>query len=250
MLFRNTTSVPVAESRNYNRTTLKEATTYVQQFSADYGGTNILEPAQGTVEKHYEDNTELEVRLLRDGEIWNPSQLFAYLNKQVIDDKPPITVFSFGIGDTVSHSLIEGVARAGNGFSKQAVIMGETLDNKVVRMLNGALTPHVTGYGLEVRYEQDPYLDGEFEIIGKSSHSLSVSPRLDDTPTAPDQSDRKPISLYDPSAHVGMSEAEVGPDAKRNDSDGQAGKIRPPPRNMRPKKSYKRLLRYRVSFRS
>ncbi len=207
-------------SKSYSQTTLKEATAYVQQFSADHGGTNILDPVQATVENRYAD-MELEVMLLTDGEIWDQSQLFAYLNKRVVDDKAPIRVFTLGIGDTVSHSLIEGVARAGNGFS-QAVITGERLDNKIVRMLKGALTPHVTDYGLEVRYEQDSCLGEEYEIIDKVSDSLSVSLRLDSTPTAPEQSDQEPISLYDPSADVGMPEAGVGPEAKRDDNDGQA----------------------------
>ena len=43
-------------------------------------------------------------------------------------------------GNSVSSALIEGVARAGDGFA-QSVGEGETLDGKVIRMLRGALTP-------------------------------------------------------------------------------------------------------------
>lgn len=54
--------------------------------------------------------------------------------------KKTLRVFALGIGNSVSSALIEGVARAGNGFA-QSVGEGEKLDGKVIRMLRGALTP-------------------------------------------------------------------------------------------------------------
>ena len=86
-------------------------------------------------------------------------ELFDYINKQVEKSKGKIRIFPLGIGSGVSHALIEGLARAGNGFA-QAVQDGERLNNSVVRMLRGALTPHITDYTLEVKYEKD---DDDFE---------------------------------------------------------------------------------------
>ena len=55
--------------------------------------------------------------------IWRPETLFEYLNQEITNKKAPIRIFTLGIGNGVSHSLIEGVAKAGNGFS-QAVAEG------------------------------------------------------------------------------------------------------------------------------
>lgn len=108
--------------------------------------------------------------LLTDGDIWNQVTLFTYLNEQVQNSKWGLRVFALGIGDGVSHALIEGVARAGNGFA-QSVNNNEKLDAKVIRMLKGGLSPHSTDYSLEVKYE-DP--DEDFEIVDKVTDMLKV----------------------------------------------------------------------------
>ena len=120
--------------------------------------------------------TPLEIMLLTDGEIWDQQTLFSYLNKEVIESKAPIRVFTLGIGNGVSHALIEGVARAGNGFS-QAVGEGEKMDSKVVRMLKGSLTPHINDYTLEVKFEAE---DDDFEIVEKVTDNLRVKLNITD----------------------------------------------------------------------
>lgn len=73
-----------------------------------------------------------ELILLTDGDIWSQEQLFDYLNEQT--KRGDLRVFPIGIGGGVSSALIEGVARAGGGFS-QMVADNEKLDGKVVRMV-------------------------------------------------------------------------------------------------------------------
>ena len=70
--------------------------------------------------------------MVTDGEIWDQQRLFDLLNEEIGVKEAPIRVFTLGVGDAFSSSLIEGVARAGNGFS-QAVGENEKLDGKVVR---------------------------------------------------------------------------------------------------------------------
>jgi hypothetical protein len=142
---------------------------HVEKFDSDYGGTEMLQPLRASIEQRCQD-MPLEVMLLTDGEIWDQKALFEYLNQSVGESKAPIRVFTLGIGNGVSHALIEGVARAGNGFS-QTVGEGEKMDNKVVRMLKGALSPHLNDCTLEVRYKvsgsmSDSYEeDDTFEVI-------------------------------------------------------------------------------------
>jgi hypothetical protein len=161
--------------------------------------------------------------------IWHPETLFEYLNEEITDKKAPIRVFTLGIGNGVSHSLIEGVAKAGNGFS-QAVAEGEKMDQKVVRMLKGALSPHVTDYTLEVKYTDKNKMAGtdegedDYEIIekvadslkvkldlnGKSEKSAPVSIQSEAThETSTDHYQKKPISLFDTSIDLDKEEPTV-----------------------------------------
>ncbi|KAI9854316.1 MAG: hypothetical protein M1824_000409 [Vezdaea acicularis] len=179
------------KSKAYDESSLKEAMRHVEKFSADFGGTEMFTPVKATLENRYRD-LSLEVMLLTDGEIYNQQELFSYLNKEIIESEAPIRVFTLGIGDGVSHSLIEGIARAGNGFS-QVVNNGEKMDGKVVRMLKGALSPHVTNYSLEVKY--DSSADDGFELIAKVTDELHIL--MSDSLREPEPAPQKPISLFD-----------------------------------------------------
>ena len=164
------------KSVTYSQKTLDEAIHHADTFTANYGGTEILTPLRATIEQRYKD-MPLDVMLLTDGEIWNQPALFEYLNQSVIESKAPVRLFTLGIGNGVSHALIEGVAKAGNGFS-QTVGQGEKMDTKVVRMLKGALSPHINDYTLEVKYSNDAGNpdddDDDFEMVEKVADSLKV----------------------------------------------------------------------------
>ncbi|KAF1969247.1 hypothetical protein BU23DRAFT_513289 [Bimuria novae-zelandiae CBS 107.79] len=188
------------KSVSYSQQTLDEAVAHVSTFDANYGGTQMLAPLKATIEQRYKD-IPLEVMMLTDGAIWDQDALFAYVNEQVQQTKAPIRVYSLGVGSGVSHSLIEGLARAGNGFS-QSVGEGENMDSKVVRMLKGALSPHVSDYTLEVKYggsAGDAEEDDDFEIVERVADSLKVKLDLSGEEEKPKLT--KPISLFDPSAN-------------------------------------------------
>ena len=184
-------------SQPYNGDNLKKAMKHINGFSANYGGTEMLAPLQNTIERRFSDRS-LEVFLVTDGEIWDEKALFEMLNEKISKKKEPVRVFTLGVGDGVSHSLIEGVARAGNGFS-QAVGENEKLDAKVVRMLKGAMFPHITDYSLEVQYEAGDNETDDFEIVEKVADSLKV--KLDLT-EAEAEKPKKVISLFNTKANL------------------------------------------------
>ncbi|RMZ73763.1 von willebrand domain-containing [Pyrenophora seminiperda CCB06] len=213
------------KSVTYSQQTLDTAINHVSNFAADYGGTEILQPLRATIENRYKDMA-LDIMLLTDGEIWHQQELFSYLNQSVLESKDPIRVFTLGVGNGVSHSLIEGIAKAGNGFS-QAVGEGEKMDTKVVRMLKGALSPHITDYTLEVKYSNkdasstiasEDGFDDDFEIIEKVADSLKVKLDLSEEKSnlkksvglkppilysiSADNEQKTPISLFDPTANL------------------------------------------------
>jgi uncharacterized protein with von Willebrand factor type A (vWA) domain len=222
-------------SVTYSQQTLDEAMRHADTFSADFGGTEMLPPLRATIEQRYKDMS-LEVMMLTDGETWNQQALFMYLNESTTESKAPIRVFTLGIGNGVSHALIESVAKAGNGFS-QTVGEDEKMDSKVVRMLKGALSPHINDYTLEVKYGNSAFPpsndddDENFEIVEKVADSLKVKLDLSGKPVDQEMTvgfhpnmistlfantTQKPFPLFDSS---------VNPDAEgptSNDTTGEA----------------------------
>lgn len=183
------------QSQSYNQDSLDEALKYVKGFDADFGGTEMLDPIRDAFARRAQDRN-LEVFVLTDGEVWNQDNLFDLINKSVVDSQGAIRLFSLGIGKDASSSLVNGIARAGNGFS-QFVGENEKMNKKVVRMLKGALTPHVQNYKLEIKYEEEQ--DDEFELVEKIEQCMNISvdvPRGTASTTV--ESQKPTISLHDP----------------------------------------------------
>ncbi|KAJ4384970.1 hypothetical protein N0V86_000575 [Didymella sp. IMI 355093] len=180
-------------SVSYSQDTLAKATRHAAGLSANYGGTEMLKPLRATIQQRYKD-MPLDIILLTDGEIWEQQALFDYLNTQIQDTGAPIRVFTLGIGSGVSHSLIEGIARAGNGFA-QSVQEGEKMNSKVVRMLKGALSPHINNYTLEVKYSSTA--SDDFEIVEKVADSLEVALNLNHS-----SPETKNVSNAYPTPHI------------------------------------------------
>ncbi|KIW63114.1 hypothetical protein PV04_09990 [Phialophora macrospora] len=205
--FGSTHSFLFKKSRTYDQSSLKEALGHLDTFSANYGGTEMLHPIKATVENRFND-LPLEVMLLTDGEIWNQEEVFTFVN-----NTPNARFFTLGIGHGASSALVEGIARAGNGFA-QFVGDNEKMDRRVVRMLKGALTPHVTDYTLDVTYEQgeSPSGDDDFEMVDSASTETLTVQSVGLETKKPEQ--KKPISLFDSNT----TEEPTNPPAGRYDN--------------------------------
>jgi hypothetical protein len=187
------------KSSSYTEQSLEEALKHVAGFQANFGGTQIFAPMKETLARRFQD-IELEAILLTDGQIWDQDKLFDLIKSEVALSLGAVRVFTLGVGSGASSSLIEGAARAGNGAA-QTVTEGEKMDKKVIRTLKASLSPHVTDYTLEIKYEKDDTDD--FELVEKVMANVSIDTVTDSTMT--DKSDEgiqaKPVttSLYDPS---------------------------------------------------
>lgn len=207
-------------SRAYSHDSLQEAMVHIQGFSANFGGTETFSALQATIENRFAD-LPCEVILLTDGEIWDQTGLFQYLNKEVKASKTGLRVFTLGIGRSVSHALVEGIARAGNGFA-QTVGEREKFDKKVVRMLKGALSPHLRDCEMEVKYQASGDSDDDdFELVEKVTDSLMVLSTHDATDQGR-QAEQKPISFYEQPQSSDRIELEPSPSAHNADADPYA----------------------------
>nr|OQO19169.1 hypothetical protein B0A51_12945 [Rachicladosporium sp. CCFEE 5018] len=182
------------KSLAYNEQHLKDALKFVDSLQAQYGGTEMLQPITAAFEQRLGD-LPLEIMLLSDGEIWGEDHLFSYINTKIHQEKVDARMFALGIGTDVSSTLIEGVARAGNGFA-QFVTQNEETDQKVVRMLKGALYPHTTDYSIEVHYDKLPS-EEDFEIIEKVNDCLRI---VEDA--AVPAADKAPVSFFNADADL------------------------------------------------
>lgn len=190
------------KSQAYNEDNLNTAISFVDSFTANYGGTEILKPITAAFEQRLSD-LPLEVMLLTDGEIWAEDAVFSYINEQIRNKDANARVFALGIGSDVSHTLVEGVARAGNGFA-QFVTQNEETDQKVIRMLKGALYAHTKDYALEVHYDEkdgeEMSHDDDFEIVEKVNDCLKIEDKEADTAAQGKSDAGKTMSFFDESA--------------------------------------------------
>jgi hypothetical protein len=190
------------KSKTYDQSSLSEALKHLGTFAADMGGTELLAPVKQTVKNRYQD-LPLEVMILTDGQIWNQEELFTFVNEAT-----NARFFSLGIGHGASSSLVEGIARAGNGFA-QFVGDNERMDKRVVRMLKGALSPHIIDYTLDVTYEEESMsADDDFEMVEATPSSTKTIATELKKPA-----EQKPISLFDTTA----PEEPTNPPAGRYD---------------------------------
>ncbi|RGB40839.1 von Willebrand factor type A domain-containing protein [Rhizophagus diaphanus] len=134
------------KSQSYSETSLSEALNLAQTMKSNYGGTEIYSALEW-VFKNSRDDVPTSVFLLTDGEVWNVDQIVRLVSQNEEKKKDDLRLFSLGIGDSVSHNLVESVARAGKGYA-QFVTNDERMDKKVIGMLKNALKPPVKDYNI------------------------------------------------------------------------------------------------------
>jgi len=127
------------ESVLYNETTLDTATKYVEKMSANLGGTNILQPLMSIFAKQSKPGIPRQIFLLTDGQITNTTECI----NAVRNNANTTRVFTYGIGNDVDRALVRGLCRAGNGDC-EFIRDTETMNEKVLKLLNKALQPALT----------------------------------------------------------------------------------------------------------
>ncbi|BBN18567.1 hypothetical protein MPTK1_8g03530 [Marchantia polymorpha subsp. ruderalis] len=204
--FGSTHSFLWPKSELYNQVNMDIALKHVQTFQADLGGTEMFPPMEDTLKRRYKD-LQTEIIFLTDGSISRAEPLLDLVQRECAGGD--VRVFSLGIGDSVSHALVEGLARAGRGYA-QIVGNNDKLDVKVVRMLKAAIGLHIDGYKLSfsagdcaspattTKSEHDG--DEAFEMVEREESS-APAPKADEAQLQPTV-----ISLYDESA---SADAEI-----------------------------------------
>lgn len=144
------------ESAIYNEKSLDTASKYVAKMAANLGGTNILEPLKSIFAKKPRPGVPRQVFLLTDGQISNTEVCISTVRSNANNTR----VFTYGIGRDVDRDLVRGLAKAGNGEC-ELIQDTESMNQKVLRLLNIALQPALTnvtlGWGSITGLKQTPF---------------------------------------------------------------------------------------------
>jgi hypothetical protein len=134
------------ESVKYTDSNLDSALSYVnKRFKANKGGTEIY-PAVKAIVKARDRTMTTDVIILTDGQTWRLEQTLDYIQEQHKRTEGRIRFFSLGIGDGVSHALVEGIAKAGGGYAEVIpTSIRDGWEDRVVSMLKAALTTEHLG---------------------------------------------------------------------------------------------------------
>ena len=145
-------------SRPYNQQNLDESISYVTiNFEADMGGTELLSGLRKVVlKRNLALNTQIII--LTDGEVWDPANTFDFIrNTRAANEEKEIRFFALGIGDAVSHQLVEGISRHGGGLAEVVSVDSRgDWKGRVIRMLEAALTPST--WKIEISLDDDSIL--------------------------------------------------------------------------------------------
>ncbi|CAG8584774.1 41229_t:CDS:2 [Gigaspora margarita] len=133
-------------SQPYSETSFLKALKHAQEMVANYGGTEIYDPLKWAFENS-RDDMPTSVFLLTDGEVYNVDQIIELIKSNEEKKRDDLRVFSIGIGDSVSHHLVESVSRAGKGYT-QFVTSNERMDKKILGMLKNAIKPPFKDYNI------------------------------------------------------------------------------------------------------
>eukprot|EP01102_Stenamoeba_stenopodia_P008143 TRINITY_DN2315_c0_g2_i1.p1 TRINITY_DN2315_c0_g2~~TRINITY_DN2315_c0_g2_i1.p1 ORF type:complete len:1006 (-),score=311.18 TRINITY_DN2315_c0_g2_i1:20-2857(-) len=129
-------------SVQYSDENIATASDAVSKMKAALGGTEILAPLQyiyNSLEKSSNKSDNVQIFVLTDGEVTNTD---AVLREVAKNHKVHMNwrLFTIGVGDSVSHALVEGMAREGRGTS-QFIKTGEKMEAKIMSQLKNALQP-------------------------------------------------------------------------------------------------------------
>jgi hypothetical protein len=165
------------QSEEYSETTLRAAMAHVAYtFFADMGGTQLL-PALLDICNRRGQRRLVDYIILTDGQIWKLDEVINFVRDTREASEGRCRFFALGIGDAVSHALVEGIARAGGGYSEVVPAASQGgWEDRVVTMLRSALEKHgrYRPLGLSWASQGQDTVTGEYSSLGTclSSNTL------------------------------------------------------------------------------
>src|SRR6202043_2736688 len=92
-------------------------------FRADMGGTEILAALKAVVGAR--TGNFMDVITLTDGQVWALDATIEFVQQTRLSTEGSVRFFTLGIGDAVSHALVEGIAKPGGGYAEVIPAAGQ-----------------------------------------------------------------------------------------------------------------------------
>jgi len=151
----------------YSEETLQASVNHVAHtFNSNMGGTELLSALLDVCKTRYLDRL-VDYIVLTDGEIWKLDEVIDFVRDTRETSEGRCRFFALGIGDAVSHELVEGIATAGGGYSEVIPAANQGgWEDRVVSMLRSALEEH----GINRRLRLSWASQGQDTVMGEYSH--------------------------------------------------------------------------------
>jgi Vault protein inter-alpha-trypsin domain/von Willebrand factor type A domain len=144
-------------SKQYSQQAVDEAVSHVSGFAADMGGTELLKALEDVVARRSATTASTQVILLTDGQVWDTDKTISFVRTTRSELGDAMRLFVLGIGDTVSHHLIEGLGGVGGGFGEVVgIATPDKWQDRVIRMLKGALMPPTWNCEIDLGHQFTP----------------------------------------------------------------------------------------------
>ncbi|KAF5010898.1 hypothetical protein FDECE_2966 [Fusarium decemcellulare] len=166
-------------SRRLDEASQQEAIAYVlNEFASDMGGTAIL-PALEEICNTMGNYPTTDVIILTDGQVWSAPETIGFVRSTRMISEGAARFFSLGIGDAVSHELVEGIAKAGGGYAEVITsASGGGWEDRVVAVLKAATTSHISILCLKLEWEEQDNLGPPSNFKQSPADVSSLSPFL------------------------------------------------------------------------
>ena len=164
----------MVESSDYNSENIRNASELIEKLSADLGGTNLMQPLTRILNSEIPKGYARQIFVLTDGEINNTKDVLGFVRTKRNANR----IFSIGLGSGADSGLINGLADIANGKGIQVRDNDESLNEKVIDLLETTLQPAITNVSIisEGMTEQWPspspavYNHSQQNFIIKSPH--------------------------------------------------------------------------------
>ncbi|KAK6511159.1 hypothetical protein TWF481_000081 [Arthrobotrys musiformis] len=168
------------KSQRYSEKTLGRALGYVEtSFSSDMGGTNLL-PALKAIMETDDKTNFVDVVAITDGEVWDLDETLNFVAETRTKTEGRVRFFCVGIGDAVSHALVEGIGKYGGGYAEvipRALAQKGEWEDHLVGVLEAALADHICDIEIELGDRQeDSEKKTDFKDLVRT-HGMMRSPK-------------------------------------------------------------------------
>ena len=202
------------KSVKYTKDTFEESKRMVDTIQADMGGTEMNSVLEAIYKTPKIPGYDRKIILLTDGEVYDLQSIFDIVKS---DDVP---VFTIGVGNSVSHELVNGLAEYSKGFC-EVITDADLIEKKVLQQLRRSMYSKISVAVGDFTYNLEP---GQETLLCVGSDDEECQEFLDLTISNSDISDVYPIkwtnaSLISLDDESDAEDAEGNGDAK-GDGDG------------------------------